>query len=332
MTNKIAFFYCVGTSYLFNWMGKGFNLDLPFIPKPVNQAVVAGLNGKTAVTDGSPQQDPFPSFLNSEIWQAEKIDYDPSMFPMNYTLGNGVAKVIARINALPIGQKFAIGGYSQGAAVISSVYNELRSGSLTARYNDFLGGVCFGNPRRQINYRGAVGGSWSGSYNTAGSNTGGHGSFPTTGTYARLTNCDPNNWLEFAAPGDIFTSVGDTIVDQNWVTGNGFVSTLGPAEFVNALAGLPFVLADSLATMNFGNTALTLTDAAGTVFNWLGGNGHTVYPFSPPEGNPDGTLTSYQIALKWLEAKAAAYAVAPVIIPPTSSTVGWSTTLLPPAA
>ena len=318
---------------MFSWAGKGFNLASPFTPAPAkNLAVVAGLNGKTAVTDGSPQADPFPSLLNPEIWAAEKIDYAPSMFPMNVTLGDGATKVINKINALPVGQKFAIGGYSQGAAAVSSVYSELRSGSLTSRYSDFLGGVCFGNPRRQVNYRGAVGGTWSGAYDIPGSVTGGHGSFPTTGTYARLSGCDSSNWLEFAAPNDIFTAVGDSQVGQNWVSGNAVISTLGPLEFLGALAGLPFVLADSLSTMSLGNTAQTLTDAAGTVFNWLGGNGHTVYPFAPPVGNPEGTKTSYQIALSWLESKAAAYSVAPLVIPTASSTAGWSTTLLAPAA
>lgn len=332
MTTKIAFFYCVGTTYMFNWAGKGFDLTLPFIPAPAkNLAVVAGLNGQTAVTDGGPQADPFPGFLNPEIWAAEKIDYAPSMFPMNVSLGDGVTKVIAKINALPSGQKFALGGYSQGAAVISSVYNELRSGSLTSRASDFLGGVCFGNPRRQLNYRGAVGGTWSGAYDVAGSSTGGHGSFPTTGTYARLSGCDTSNWLEFAAPNDIFTSVGDSQIGQNWVAGNAVISTLGPLEFLGALAGLPYVLADSLSTMSLGSTAQTLTDAAGTVFNWLGGNGHTVYPFTAPVGT-DGTKTAYQLALSWLEDKAAAYSVAPLVIPTASSTAGWSTTLLAPAA
>ena len=78
-----------------------------------------------------------------------------------------------------------------------------------------------------------------------------------------------------------------------------------------------------------------MTDAAGTVFSWLGGNGHTTYPFVPPFGDPDNGLTAYQIALKFLTAKANEYATAPILLPstPTSTTsAGWSTTLVPPAA
>ena len=78
-----------------------------------------------------------------------------------------------------------------------------------------------------------------------------------------------------------------------------------------------------------------MTDGAGTAFDWLGGNGHTAYPFMPPEGDPDNGLTSYQIALKFLTAKANEYAVAPILLPSEPSSIsgaGWSTALIPPAA
>ena len=54
-----------------------------------------------------------------------------------------------------------------------------------------------------------------------------------------------------------------------------------------------------------------------------------------PEGDPDNGLTSYQIALKFLTAKANEYAVAPILLPSEPSSIsgaGWSTALIPPAA
>lgn len=334
MTEKIKFFYCVGTSYTLNWMLLGLNQPLITPAPSKNVSVVAGLNGKTAIWDGGPPADPFPSFLNPEIWEAEKIDYAPAIIGMDTSMADGAAKMIAKINALPRGQRFAIGGYSQGAATISTVYSELRSGTLTSRYADFLGGVCFGNPRRQVNYRGAVGGTWSGAFDVSGSTTGGHGSFPTTGGFPRLTSCNPDNWLEFAAPDDIFTSVGDSTLGLNWTQGNDICANLttSAGSFIAALFNVAGVLGAVQQAVNLAGIAQTMTDGAGTVFNWLGGNGHVTYPFMPPPGNPDGTLTAYQIALKWLESKAAVYSTAPIIIPSSSSTAGWSTTLVAPAA
>ena len=77
--------------------------------------------------------------------------------------------------------------------------------------------------------------------------------------------------------------------------------------------------ASPTATMAFADNALTFTDAAGKTFTWLKGLGHTAYPFMPPVGNPDGNLTSYQIALKFLTEKANESAVAPVVVPPTTT-------------
>ena len=339
---KVVFLYTVGTTYLTAQMAKAADL-VPTVPGSGNQALVAGLNGATAVWGGGPPADPFPSLLDPNIFDAKKVFYPAAGLGMGASIDAGIQNVVNEINNLPAGQKFCLGGYSQGAAVMSGVYNELRSGSLTSRNADMIGATMFGNPRRQVNYRGSVGGSWSGGFNVAGSTTGGHGSFPATGPYARLSSCEAARWIEFAAPADIFSSVvtsGGNLIEQNlgndWVAGNNvFLGSASLAQWAQYLLAGGAIAISSAIAIAIGNIAQTMTDAAGTVFSWLGGNGHTTYPFVPPVGNPDGALTAYQIALKFLTAKANEYATAPILLPtqPTSTTsAGWSTTLVPPAA
>ena len=341
---KVAFLYTIGTTYLTAQMAKAADL-VPAVPGSGNQAVVAGLNGVTAVWGGGPPADPFPSLLDPNIFDAKKVFYPASGLGMGASIDAGIQNVINEINNLPAGQKFCLGGYSQGAAVMSGVYNELRSGSLTSRNADMIGATMMGNPRRQLNYRGdpAVGGTWSGGFNVAGSSTGGHGSFPATGPYARLSGCEEARWIEFAAPLDIFSSVitsGGNLIEQNlgndWVAGNNvFLGSANLLEWAGYLLAGGAIALNSAYVISIGNVAQSMTDAAGTVFNWLGGNGHTTYPFVPPVGNPQGAFTAYQCALKFLTDKALQYATAPILLPsqPTSTTgAGWSTTLVPPSA
>lgn len=60
----------------------------------------------------------------------------------------GKAELVKQIGLLNLGQKFVICGGSEGAAVCSDVYDELRTGTLQSRRGDFLGGFMCGNPRR----------------------------------------------------------------------------------------------------------------------------------------------------------------------------------------
>ena len=340
--SKVAFLYTIGTTYLTAQMAKAADLA-PIGPASGNYALVAGLNGITAPWGGGPPADPFPSLLDPNIFDAKKVFYPAAGLGMGASIDAGVQNVINEINNLPIGQKFCLGGYSQGAAVMSEVYNELRAGSLTSRNSDMIGACMFGNPRRQLNYRGSVGGTWSGAWNVPGSTTGGHGSFPDDGPYARLSSCEASRWIEFAAPDDIFTSVSTTtgtLIEQNlgidWVAGNDiFLGSATLLDWAGYLIASGAIAISSAIAIGIGNTAQTMTDAAGTVFDWLGGNGHTTYPFVPPVGNPDGDSTAYQIALKFLTAKANEYSVAPIVLPSAPSNItaaGWSTTLVPPAA
>lgn len=340
MTNKIAFFYCNGTSQtgpfgLLELLGR--------LANTINQTprillTVAGLNGVTTTwPDGSAANDPFCNLLDTAIFEPKRIGYPAVGFPMNASMDTGITLVNKAITALPAGQKFMLGGFSQGAAVMSSIYNQLRSGVLSSRNSDFLGGVMFGNPRRQQNYRGSVGGTWSGAFNVAGSTTGGHGSFPATGTYARLSNCEPLRWIEFVEENDIFTAVNGTAnaLGQNWVAGNDVWTSLSLQQLAVYLQTTPAqAIVDAYNTASgIGAQVLSFTDGIGKAFTFPG-NGHVAYPWRPPPGNPDNGLTSYQIAVKFLNAKAAEYSTAPGVLPsnPTGpATAGWSTTLIPPA-
>lgn len=411
MTDKITFFYCTGTAFgvsmfenalkvngLFSyiWGDPSVNPD----KQPQVTSYVSGLNGKTYPWDGAVYNDPFPFMLNTDVWEPVRVAYADAAATfmvggtivggMGASIDDGISRVMQKINALPPGAPFAIGGYSQGAAVMSGIYNEIRYGSLTNRASSFLGGVCFGNPRRQINHRGEVGGTWSGSWDVEGSHTGGHGSFPATGPWARLSNCDGTKWVDFANPGDIITSTGDSSLGQFWTQGNDALLGLLYSEFAGPLlqgvlqslipGGVSQIISSIQAAFTAGGTFNYLLDVVGTQVG-ISGAGHVLYPYLPPPNNTTGVIpsievpitteytttlppksnvvganprvgrlkggtgptsvtktylkpdgeTCYQIALKWLEGKAAAYATAPLVLPTTGS-AGWSTTLVPPAS
>lgn len=330
MTSKVTFLYLHGTDPLIGQVAEMIGQRLGVTPFPP-LLTVPGINGTTATWNGSgPRNDPFCNLLDPNIFTAIKVGYPALIFPTALSVNAGITNVINAINALPKGSKFMLGGYSQGAVCQSSVYNEIRSGSLVSRSSDFLGGVMFGNPRRQVNYRGPVGGTWSGAWDIPGSTTGGHGSFPTTGPFPRLSGCD-ERWVEFTAEDDIFSSTGDSVRGQNWVNGNNALLTMDLIGIISAI--LPW-RPDIEAAFALGNAVNTFVDATGKVFD-VGGNGHTDYPWVPPFGNPDNGLTHYQIAVKWLTQKANEYATSPILLPPTPSTTsnaGWTTNLIPPAA
>lgn len=408
--SKIPFFHCTGTSYGFSLFdgaisaasaasGRWFWGDPSVNPtQGTGGNLVAGLGGKNYSWDGEVFNDPFPFMLNPDVWEPIRVVYPAAnatflsggtlVGGMGASIDAGISKVIARINALPLGTPFALGGYSQGAAVMSGVYNELRSGSLTSRFPSFIGGTMFGNPRRQVNHRGEVGGTWSGAWDDPGSNSGGHGSFPATGPWARLSGCDGTKWIEFTAPDDIISSTGDTPTGTRWTQGNDALLGLFQSEYTGTVlfegvlgALFPGFVSPIVTAIN---QAFTLAgrlnffeDVTGNIGSFPGA-GHVIYPVLPPPSSsgviptlsrdvtttfnatgattnragtgsrrgrtpaadsapvsitktylrPNG-LTCYQIALTWLEAKAAAYARAPILLP--AGSVGWSTTLVPPA-
>lgn len=357
MTGKPVFFYTKGTSYLFNFVDVGFDVSNSGVihfgewqsslkknnAKIQKNAAVAGLDGRTVSWTGDPASDPFTALMNPEIWNSIQVAYPAAVLGMGASIDSGVSRVIAAINNLPTGTPFALGGYSQGAAVMSTVLNEIMSGSLTSRAPDFLGGTMFGNPRRKVDWRGPVGGTWSGIIDSPGSTTGGHGSFPTTGNYARLTYC-PDTWVEFTHPTDIFSSIGDNTNGLNWTEANKMFLQLSKSQYAGKLISsviIPFLqdrgyaenvandIGDAIVSIcAIGGYMNDFTDAFGEPFS-IGGGGHTTYPAEPPYGDPDNGLTGFQIALKYLDSLADEYVRSPSVLPPTSA--GWANKLYPPA-
>lgn len=340
---KPVFFYAHGTAYTF---GLDFERILGQLQPPGISYLIAGLNGVQKPWNLKVPNDPFPDLVNKDLYEVVRITYPAATLAMGVSINNGATQVINRIKALPAGTPFALGGYSQGAAVMSSVLRELQTGSLTSRYSQLLGGVMFGNPRRKVDYRGPIGGTWSGRWDVPGSNTGGHGSFPTTGVWPRLTN-PPDTWVEFAAPGDIFTTVGDSPTGLAWTAGNDIFLDLSQSNaltyFLSGMTGA--ILAATQAAFSLGGVVNFLVDAIGSLFSYPGG-GHTVYPFLPPP-NSDGSYNSatvssdgvnhfapvgktcYQLALEYLEGLANDWSVVPLIVPPKfEAVVGWQTTLV----
>lgn len=343
--SKVYFFYTNGTAQadifgLLDMVNLVFqNLTLPKVEK--KKATIAGLDGRTALWDGAPSNDPFPSLLDPNIFIARKVAYPAAAVPIKLSMDVGVTNVSNGIRAMPKGSKFMIGGYSQGAAVASEVMLQITQpgGALEEFASQFLGGICFGNPRRALDYRGSVGGTWSGYWDDPTNllTTGGHGSFPTDGPYARLTpaQCDPLKWIEFNEIDDIFSSTGDTEIGVSFQGANDVVINLmNLIEVFAHLDNAPQYLQAWQAAEAVGNTVNNFTDAAGEPFEFPGA-GHTAYAFQPPPGDPANGMTSYQIALQFLTDRAVESATAPIILPhtPTSqSTAGWSTVLLPPAS
>lgn len=327
--SRVVFFYFNGTDPLLGIIGSA--IGQAFGQQSIGLLTVPGLNGTTTTwLDGSPRNDPFTSLLDPNIFESYHVTYPALAIPFALSANAGITKLTALINRLPNGQKYMIGGYSQGAVIAGTVYSRIKSGALgTKAANDFLGGVCFGSPIRQTNYRGEVGGSWSGAWDVPGSTTGGGGQFSPTGTFPRLTSCDPTNWLELADYNDVFTCTGASTRGQNWTSASNVFNDI--TNILGLLPQIGSVLADVNAAFTLGGVALSYTDAAGRAFS-IGGNGHAAYPWRPPPGDPDNGLTSYQIAIKWLTQKAVESGAGPILMPsnPTgtsSTTVGWTTTL-----
>ena len=376
LVSRASFFYCHGTNYLFNIMSPITNsiasLDnnwvLRVFGNPVNepqlaQATISGVDGKTYQWDLTPANDPFPAMLDSELWDERvMVAYPASQLFGGLSINYGIDRMCERIEALPKGKKFAIGGFSQGAAVASGVYlSGLKpgtSGRLSSKQADFLGAVNFGNPRRQVNHRGLAGqfGTYSGSWYDPSVTTGSGGCFPDSGPYARLTGCE-DKWVEFVAPAETITGNGTSPVELQWQSLSGvftqandigaiIAALVGPvrdaAELIGELLGLGGD-GDGYGRL-FENFFI---DAAGQPRN-VGGAGHTQYAIYPPPDASgvvpkaaqvvDGVTyyspigkTAYQLALEFLNGQAREYQRATSVVAPTISP-GWSTTLFPPAS
>lgn len=355
---RVKLFHCHGTAFLFRWFGIPLALDVanawrdplaPYVGGTTYQ--VPGLNGQSFSTNGAVPNDPFPDMLDPNIWDAKRILYPASFFPLGMSIDYGVAEVVKAITdplTCPPGTPFVLVGYSQGAAVMTSVVELLQdsSSSLHSRLPDFLGGVTFGNPRRKTNWRGPVGGTWSGVMTIDESNTGGHGSFPSTGPWKRMTN-PPDTWVDFVAPGDVFSAIGDDRLGAGWVAGNDVALDLGRSQLLTYLTtGMIGDVLDALRYffLDKGTVSNFLVDALNAL-TIAPGNGHTVYPLLPPPRS-DGTYnvttvtsggqtylkaaepTAYQVALSYINSLANEWATVPIIVPPPAPKIpAWQSTL-----
>src|SRR5262249_11915723 len=94
----------------------------------------------------------------------------------------------------------------QGAGIVATVYDEIRYRSLKSRRADFLGGVAFGNPRRQ-----------AGHTFPHCPNPGGHGiAWDIARADYLLSDCE-ELWWDFAVPGDQAACTPDSQAGQ-WET------------------------------------------------------------------------------------------------------------------
>ena len=314
------FYYANGTAVTANFfgiavgpIGGGSNLH------------VKGVNGEFYSWDGAVANDPFPNLLNTSLWQTARVPYPASAIDMGTSIKQGVDWTVAQIIANP--GAFALGGYSQGAAVMSNVYNECRQGRLVDRRQDLRAMTLFGNPMREQGrtFKGSSG--YAGAFDISGSTTGSHGCFPV-----RLQNTEDFVY-EFCMPAEVITGVGDSVVGKLFVSAAGKLLTndLGGALLDvmasatgsgMSLINLAVTVLDGIASA-VGVPALNLVPLGKTVATVIGaaagnvtvtdpyngqsvtlpGGGHVRYPFDPPpkaDGSNGTGDTCYQIAAKYL--------------------------------
>ena len=172
-------------------------------------------------------------------YPGDKLSFD-SWFKMNETSEEGKQILIDLINRTP--GKFALCGMSQGAAVISSVYQEIQSGILQGRKDDLIAGITFGSPKRQLGHT-IPGGVCPGIYR-GGSTT--HGILGSD----LLANVDSWIWWDFANPDDFAADIGDNtpfgissqaifqFMYQNPTTANSYLNDLKDGFDRGAFSGL----------------------------------------------------------------------------------------------
>lgn len=337
--SRAKFFYAHGTAYAVHWpeiVGKIYSALTPAMepPPPGTLYRAAGLNGQSFGWSLGPPDDPFPDMLDLNVWEPIRVPYWGVTVPMGLSIDSGIDWVVDYLldsERMPPGTPFALGGYSQGAAVMSGVLKELQSGSVTSRYSQMLGGVMYGNPRRMQGWRGPIGGTWDGSWDVPGSNTGGHGSFPTTGSWARMTTNPPDTWVEFTAPNDIFSATSSSQKGLWWTAGNATLLDLTQSGILNYFFDLSEIVQTVTEAFDLGNGVNNFVDAVGTPFEFPGA-GHTSYAFKPPAAI-NGTFpasgdTCYQLALKYLNGLAGEWATTPIVVPDASPAVtGWQNNL-----
>lgn len=91
--------------------------------------------------------------LNPNVWTHQGVgNYPATAFPMQPSIDAGEAELVRLITEVFPNRTFAFVGYSQGAIITSNVYDRIRNGDLQRFRGQFIGGVTWGNPRREAGH------------------------------------------------------------------------------------------------------------------------------------------------------------------------------------
>jgi hypothetical protein len=91
--------------------------------------------------------------LDDGVWSHQPIGYPAVAFPMQPSIDAGVAEFVRQLGLWGCDQrKWGFGGYSQGGIVTSNILDRVRTGDLQKYLPTFLGGVTWGNPRREAGH------------------------------------------------------------------------------------------------------------------------------------------------------------------------------------
>lgn len=342
---KPTFYYANGTA--FGWNVNGVVIgDMGGAPR-----YIRGLDGPVLWNGGGIPYDPFPKLLDAGLWQYKRVQYPAQAILAGLSIEAGVDWVIDQIKQTPVGTPFAIGGYSQGAAVASRVYNECRQGRLADRRADLRAAVAFGNPMREQGHTFPTSSGYSGAANIAGDTRTGHGAFPQWDEddffglltspfiqrFARLKKTEDLFW-DFTMPNEIVSGVSSSTNEgkffQNVVADGLRQVPIGALLGVFLLEQLGEWGSAPPGVPTNGDGLVRVVDALSGEVDYLGGGGHIMYPFYPPP-NSDGSIptsgdTCYQIAAKYLNTVGARIydeRNPTVVAPMTRAAYSWFTSL-----
>lgn len=326
--DRPVFYYAQGTSWLFNMLGVTitmgmqlahlnlFGIDLVSNPTPPTATgYVKGINNDFYYWDGQIPNDPFPNLLPSSLWKVKRVPYPASTIFIGPSIEWAVDWIIADILTTPVGTPFACGGYSQGAAVMSRIYQECRQGRLANRRADLRAVVAFGNPMREQGHGFPGHSGYSGALDIAGDTISGHGVFPDINSlgifdpfiqrFARLQGTEPLFW-DFTMPNEVIGGVGDSQDGQEILNFTREGLRVFPIWTLLNLGAFGKMAALGVAPpgVEQQNGLIKITDPKTGAVSYAPGGGHVMYPHFPPP-NRDGSIptsgdTCYQLAARYL--------------------------------
>lgn len=145
-------------------------------------------NEPTIPLPDNPLMSVLSGLLDTSACTIQMIDWPVTQLPMYNSVLIGKQSLMQAVG--PLTGPFILVGYSQGAAVVSLVLEEIQSGTMMGYQDQLAAGVTFGNPMRQ-------GGKFAPVQTDPGN----------SGIWAdhQLTNT-PSSWWDFALPGDDITA------------------------------------------------------------------------------------------------------------------------------